>query len=120
MADAVQPQRNRNLARHHADDGNGNRVRRHLLSAVKEEVRVLPLTDVDAAAPAANNDAGARLADLEPRIGPRFASGDDPDERGARISFGIGAVVDVPEAVALEHWHVVNRDIGDRRGNLTA
>ena len=100
VADAVQPQRDRDLARHHADDRDRNGVRRDLAAALDEEVVVLPLADVDAAAAAADDDAGVRLADPQAGVSPRFARGDDADQRGARIALRIGAIVRVPDVVA--------------------
>ena len=85
------------------------------LPLLDEEVVVLPFADVDAAAAAADDDAGVRLADAQAGIGPRFARGDDADERGARVALGIGAVARVPDVVALERRHIVDRDAGDGR-----
>ena len=72
VADAVQPQRDRNLARHHADDRDGDGVRRDALPALDEEVVVLALADVDASAAAADDDARVRLADATARRRPRL------------------------------------------------
>ena len=44
----------------------GNRVRRDLPAVLDEEVVVLPLADVDAAAAAADDHAGVRLAERRP------------------------------------------------------
>ena len=82
-----------------------------------EEVVVLPLADVDAAAAAADHDARAWLAEREPRIDPRFARGDHADQRRARVALRIGAVRLVPHIVALDRRHVVDRDAGHGRGD---
>src|SRR5439155_16157160 len=100
-------------------DGDRNRVRRDLFAVLDEEVVVLALADVDAAAAAANHDAGARLADLQVRVAPRFARGDHGDQRRARITFRIGAISGIPNIVALERRHVVDRDVGRRRRDTT-
>ncbi len=118
MADAAQPQGNRNLARQHADDRHRDGVRRHLLAALEEEVVIVPLADVDPAAAAADHDAGIRLRDLQSGIRPGFARGDHADERGARVALGIGAVGDIPDVVASQRRHVVDRHAGDRRRDL--
>ena len=120
VADAAQPQRDRDLARHHADNRHRNRVRRDLLAALDEEVVVLPLADVDAAAAAADDDAGVRLADAQAGVGPRLARGDDADQRGARVALRIRAVVLIPDIVALERRHVVDGDGRDRRRDAAA
>ena len=66
MADATQTQRNGNLARHHADDRNGNRVRRDPAAPIDEEIVVLPLAHVDTAAAAADHHAGFGSAMRKP------------------------------------------------------
>ena len=58
----AQPQRDRDLTRHHPADADGDRVRRHVSAAGREEILVLLLADVDASAAAADQHAGARLA----------------------------------------------------------
>ena len=73
-----------------------------LRAALDEEIVVLPLADVDAAAAAADHDAGVRLADRQPGVVPRLARGDHADQRGARIALRIGAVVRVPDVVAVD------------------
>src|SRR6187401_2636239 len=92
MADAVQPQRDRNLTRHHADNRNGNRVRCDLSTLLDKEVVVLLLADVDPPAAAADDDAGIRLRQRQTGVEPGLTRGDDADERGSGIAFGIGAV----------------------------
>ena len=67
VADAVQAERDRNLARHHAADADGDGIRRDVPAVVGEEVLVLPLADVDAAAAAADDHAGAGLAEAAGR-----------------------------------------------------
>ena len=118
VADAAQPQRDRDLARQHPDNGDRDGVRGHLLAALEEEVVIVPLADVDPAAAAADHDAGVRLGDRQPRVGPRLARGDHADQRGARVALRIGAVVVVPDVVAAHRRHVVQRDAGDRRRHL--
>ena len=120
MADAVQPERDRNLARHHADDRHGNGVRRHLAAALDEEVVVLPLAHVDAAAAAADDDARSRLADGETGVGPGFPRGDDADERRARVPLRIRPVIGIPQVVAVERRHVGDRHRRHRRGDAAA
>src|SRR5262249_13795960 len=83
-------------------------------------VVVLALADVDAAAAAADDDARAALADAQTGVGPRLARGDDADQRGARIAFRIGAVVLVPDVVAVERRHVVVRHRRHRRRDAAA
>ena len=119
MADAAQTQRDGDLARHHPDDRDGDGVRGHLAPPLDEEVVVLTLPDVDAAAAAADDDPGARLRDAKRRVAPRLARRDDGDERRARIALGIGAVARVPDIVALERRHIVDRHVADRRGDAT-
>src|SRR5262249_13777426 len=118
--DAAQPQRDRNLARHHADDGHRNRVRRHLLPPIHEEVVVLPLADVDAAAAAANHYARARLADAQTGVDPGFTRRDDADERRTRVALRVGAIVVVPDIVAVDGRHVADRDALNGRGHAAA
>ena len=62
VADPVQAEGNRDLARDHPHDRHRNRVGRHLLPAVGEELAILPLADLDAAGPAADEDPGPGLA----------------------------------------------------------
>ena len=81
MADAVQPQRDGDLARHHAADADGNGIRRHVAAAGGEEILVLLLADVDAAASAADQYARIRLGRSQTGIAPRFARGDDAEQR---------------------------------------
>src|SRR5581483_11840844 len=73
VADAVHAERDRDLARHHAADADGDRVRRHVAAAGREEIFVLALADIDAAAAAADEDAGIRLAGAQAGVAPRFA-----------------------------------------------
>ena len=115
VADAVQPKRDRNLARHHPNDRHGNRVRRHLPAALDEEVVVLPFADVDPAAAAADHDTSVRLADAQSGVRPRLARRDDADERRARIALRIRAIARIPHVVAVERRHVVDRDAGHGR-----
>ena len=68
-----------------------------LRPSLDEEVVVLPLADVDAAAAAADDHAGARLAGAEAGVVPRFARGDDADQRRARIALRIGAMLGDPD-----------------------
>ena len=118
MTDAAQTQRDRDLARHHPDDRDRDRVGSDLPAVLDEEVVVLPLADVDAASPAADDDAGSRLADPQARVGPRLARRDHRDERRARIPFGIGAIARVPDIVALDRLHVLDADSRHRRRHL--
>src|SRR5687768_2236177 len=90
VADAAQAERDRDLARHHAANADGDRIGRHLLAVVLEKVAVLPLTDVDAAATAADDHAGIGLGKPEAGVAPRFARGQHAKQRGSRIAFGIG------------------------------
>ncbi len=81
MADAVQFQGDRDLARDHPDDGNRDGVWGHALRITGKEFEILPLADVDAPCAAAHQHAGARFVQSEPRVGPRLARGKDSDER---------------------------------------
>src|SRR5512132_48678 len=93
MADSVQAERDRNLARHHPADTDRDGVRRHVPAARGEEIFVLFLADVDAAATAANQYTGALFPITEPRIAPCFACRDDAEQRRARVTLRIGAAV---------------------------
>ena len=86
-------------------------------AALDEEIVILALADVDAAAAAADDHARVGLADAQAGVRPRFARGDDADERGARVALRIRAVAGVPEVVALERRHIVHRHVGDGRGD---
>jgi hypothetical protein len=83
VADATQPERNRHLARDHADDADGDGIGRHVLAAGGEEVAILRLADVDTAAAAANDDSRVRLVDAKVRVVPRLACRNDSQERRA-------------------------------------
>ena len=83
VADPVQPERDRDLARHHADNRHRNRVRRHLPLTLAEKVGVLPLANVDATAATADDDAGLGFADPQAGVAPRLAGGDHAVQRGA-------------------------------------
>ena len=107
MADAVQLERDRDLAGHHPDDRHRDRVGGHALPAVAEELGVLTLGDVDAARAAADDHAGVRLVEAEPRIRPRFGCGDDRDERRARVP---------PRVAAARRRPPVRRTRVDRHG----
>ena len=67
----------------HADDRDRDGVGRDLAAALDEEIVVLPLADVDAAAAAADDDAGFRLAERQAGVDPGFARRDHADQRGA-------------------------------------
>ena len=82
VADAVQPERDRNLARHHAADAERDGVGRDVTAVVGEEVLVLLLADVDAAAARADDHAGAGLAEAEAGVIPRLARGPNAEHRG--------------------------------------
>ena len=115
MAHPAQAQRDRDLTRHHAADADGDRVRRHVTAARGEEVFMLLLADVDAAATAANEHAGAGLPGAQARVAPGFSRGDDAEERRARVCFGSASIVIV---VTIELWRVGNRHQWDPRRNL--
>ena len=109
VADAVQLERDRDLARHHPDDRDGDRVGRDPLPAVGEELRVLPLGDVDAAGAAADEHAGVGLVQAQSGIGPRFPRGDHGDQRRLRVAARIGAADRRPAwpqlaRIASEGW----------------
>ena len=120
MADAAQAERNRNLARHHADDRHRDRVGRDLAAAFDEEIVVLPFADVDAAAAAADDHAGVRLGDAQPGVDPRLARRDHADQRRPRVALRIGAVALVPDIVALDRRHIVDGHRRHRRGDAAA
>src|SRR5207247_1768729 len=84
--------RDRDLARDHADNRHRDRVGGDFFSALDEKIVVLALADVDAAAAAADHDAGVRLRDAQPRIGPGLARRDDADERRAGVALRVGAL----------------------------
>ena len=85
------------------------------LPPLDEEVVVLALADVDSAAAAADDNAGAVLADAQAGVVPRFPRRDDRDERGSRVPLGIGTVVGIPDVIAVECRHIVDRDAAHRR-----
>src|SRR5439155_25686903 len=62
-------------------------------------------------------DAGVRLADAQPGVGPRLARRDHADQRRARIPLRIGAIAGIPDVVAVERGHVGDGDAADRRGD---
>jgi hypothetical protein len=66
VADAPELQRDRDLARDHPDDGDGDGVGRDSLEPVAEVLGVLALGDIDAAGAAADDDAGPRLPRRSP------------------------------------------------------
>jgi hypothetical protein len=72
------------------------------MAAVREEVAVLLLADVDAAATAADDDPGPRRAHAEPGIVPGFAAGDHAEERGARVALRVGARLPALRGLAVE------------------
>ena len=117
MADPVQPQRDRDLTRHHPHNRHRDRVRRDLFSALHEEVVILALANVDAAAAAADHHTRVRFADAEAGVGPGLTRGNHADECGARVAFRIGAIFRIPDVVAVERRHVVDRHGRDRRGH---
>ena len=58
-----------------------------------EEVFVLALADVDPPTAGADHDTCARLAGAQPRITPRFTSGDHAKQRSARIALRIRSAI---------------------------
>ena len=54
-----------------------------MTSTGREEVAILRLADVDAAAAASDEDTGALFAHAKSRVVPGLAGGDDADERRA-------------------------------------
>ena len=116
MADAAQAQRNRDLARHHAADPHCDRVRRDVLAVVLEEVLVLALADVDAAATAADDHAGIGLGEAEAGVVPGFTRGHHAEERRPRVAPGIGAGLTRAE-LAVERGGGRNVDGRHRRGH---
>src|SRR5262245_42052879 len=111
MTEASKLQRDRDLARHHATDTNRNRVRRDMASACREEILVLLLTYIDAAAAAANENTGMWFAGSQSGITPGFASRDDTEQRGARVPFGVGTAVAV---LTLEWQRLIDGDRWNR------
>jgi hypothetical protein len=88
---------------------------RDLLQAVGEELAVLPLADLDAAGAAADDDAGARLAEAQAGVDPGLARGDDAGQRRPRVAprirvVGAGRGVDAVDA----------RRVTDRRSRPAA
>src|SRR4030095_12610970 len=82
-----------------------------MLSVVLEEIPVLLLSDVDAAAAAADDHAGVRLGKRQARVVPRFARREDAEQRRARVAPGIGARLAWAELAVDRHRR---RDV-DRR-----
>src|SRR6188474_744781 len=109
MARTAEAEGNRNLARDHSADADGDCVGGHVAAAGGKEVFVLTLPDVDAAAAGADHDAGSTLAGAQSRIAPRLACGNDTEQRGARIALRIRPAVLF--AVTVE-----GRSVGDRYG----
>ena len=68
-----------------------------------EEILVLLLADVDAAAAAADDHAGVRLADAQAGVVPGLARRDHAEQRGARIALRIGAS-SVAASLASRQW----------------
>ena len=90
------------------------------LPVLDEEVVVLPLADVDAAAAAADDHAGARFADAQPGVVPGLARGDHADQRGASNSACgsarcSGSRVSSPSTAGS----IVDGHARDRRGDAT-
>jgi hypothetical protein len=98
MADAMQFQRNGNLARDHADDGDRDGVRGDALPAIGEEFGVLTLGDVNPARTAADQHARVRLATPQSCVVPRLGSGHDGDQRRLRVASRVcpGGVLRTP------------------------
>src|SRR5262249_35146203 len=95
-----------------------DRVRRDLASALDEEIVILPLAHIDAAATAPDDDAGSLLRDAQRGIVPGFARRDDRNQRSARVALRIGAVPGVPDVVPNERGHVIDRHIVHWSGDL--
>ncbi len=108
MTHAVQPERDRDLTRDHAADTDGDGVRCDVPAAVDEEILILPLADVDAAAAAADEDPGICFTGAKPRVLPGLARGQHTVERGARIVPRIGA--SVLFAIAVERRRLIDRN----------
>ncbi len=121
VADAVQFERDRDLAREHADDGDGNRVGRDALPAIGEKLVVLPLGDVDSAGAAADKDAGVGLGDTKAGIPPRLGCRDDADERRARIAPRIGPSTALcAQRAGCDRHRILDGDRRHRRGDCAA
>src|SRR6185436_5667097 len=73
----------------------------------REEVLVLLLADIDAAAPAADDHSGPRLSRAQPGIAPRLAGRNHAEQRGARVPSRIGAALLV--VIAVERGRVIDR-----------
>ena len=89
MTDAPEAERDGQLARQHADDANGDGVGRDVLAALREEVLVLRFAHIDAAAAAADQNAGVGLADLQAGIVPGFTRRNHAQQGRARVPPGI-------------------------------
>ena len=112
------PERDRHLARHHADDADGDGVGSDVAPAVGEEVAILRFADVDAAAAAADDHSGAGLVDPQAGVVPRLARGNHGQQRRARVAPGIGARLAAVAVLAVERLGVGDRDRRHRRGHL--
>src|SRR5262245_50291551 len=100
MADAMEFQRDRDLARDHADDRDGDRVGCDAFPRFVEELVVLALGDIDPARTAANEHTRTRFIEPEAGVMPGFACRDDRNQRRPRVPAGIrAAVTTVPIAL---------------------
>ena len=117
VAQAAEPQRDGDLARHHAADAESDGVRRDVATAVGEEVLVLLLADIDAAAAAANQYARVGLSCTQARVAPRLARGDGAKQRGSRIAPGIRVPFLV--IVTVDRRRIVHRYRRHPRGDAT-
>ncbi len=90
MTDAVQPERNRDLARDHPDNRHRDGVGRHPPAGLEKILRVLFFGDIDAAGATADQHAGSWFVDAQAGIVPRFGGGNDGDQRSLRIPPRVG------------------------------
>ena len=85
-----------------------------MASACREEILVLLLAYIDAAAAAADENTGIWLAGSQSGIAPGFARRDDTEQRRPRVSLGIGAAVAV---LTRERQRLVDGDRWNRSRN---
>src|SRR6185437_3388799 len=80
-----------------------------------EEVLVLLLADIDAAAAAADQDAGVRLPRAQACVAPRFAPRDDAEQRCPRVALRVRSPVEV--IVTVEWQRGIDRKRRDGCGD---
>jgi hypothetical protein len=85
-----------------------------MASACREEILVLLLAYIDSPAAAADENTGIWLTGSQSGIAPGFARRDDTEQRGPRVSFGVGTAVAI---LTLEWQGLIDGDRRNRSGN---